>query len=141
MPSTVFTSLPASAKFSLRVCRKWKGIDDAVSDDDVINQALIDPNLVALILQIVQQVISCIPNSKMQGFNRVKSFLTLKPMEKLADQMRLHSITNYWLLNLGVPREAGDVVAIRNAMSEAAGELQTADDFAKIQTEILWTTI
>jgi hypothetical protein len=141
MTSTAFTSIPNTTAFAIRAYRQWKGIPDSVTDQDAINSGAIDPALIALILQIVQEVIQCIPNSRSQAFQRVKSFTLLKPFEKLADNMRMNSFINKWASNLAIPREPGDVVMIRESIAHAAGDFQDEADFAKIQIEVLWLTI
>lgn len=140
MPSTLFTSLPNSMAFAVHVARKLNNVPDSVTDDAAIEAGLIDPATIALILQIVQEVMKCMNNNKAQAFARIRNHITAKPFEKIADQMRMNSFINSWMGSLAIPREAGDVVMLREAIATTAGDLDETK-LGQIQTEMLWMTI
>ena len=138
MPSTQFTTIPNSSSFALDVARHMGGIPENVSEEDALAQ--IDPATIALILQIIQEVMKCLNNNKKQSFGRIRSYLGAKVWDRLADQMRIHSIINTWSDRLGRPRDSGDVVMIREAMTHVSQGLDE-NKFGNIQTEMIWLTI
>lgn len=136
--SNVFTSMPHLCKSSLVAYRKWHQVPESVSDDDL--KAGIDPAILAVILQIVQQVLACLPNNKDMAWGRVVSYSNAKPFERLGDNVRLNAMINRWMDMLAVPRESGDVVVVRNAITEAAASLKP-EEFAQLQQEANFLTI
>ena len=138
MPSTAFTSLPSSMKFTIEAARILLGIPETEDDDAVL--AKIDPVTIELIIQIISTIISCLDNQRSRAFARLRNHIAAKPIDRIADNMRINTITNAWLTALGCQREAGDVVKIREAINQAAGGLDE-DTLGKIQTELIWLTI
>ncbi len=140
MPSTIFTTIPNSMEFAFKVARRIEGIEDIVSDEEAL--AKIDPAMLELILQIIQQILGCMENSRSRTYNRIKNHLGLprNAINRIAEQMRMNTIINVWFAALGVPREAGDVVAIREAMSFVAQSLDE-NKVGQMQTELMWMTI
>lgn len=136
--SNVFTSMPHLCKSSLVAYRKWHQVPESVSDDDL--KASIDPAMLAVILQIVQQVLACLPNNKDMAWGRVVNYINAKPFERLGDNVRLNVMVNRWMDMLAVPRESGDVVVVRNAITEAAASLKP-EEFAQLQQEANFLTI
>jgi hypothetical protein len=136
--STLLTSMPHTAKASLLAIRKWHQIPDETADNALLST--IDPNMIALIMQIIQQVIACIPNHKQMGWSRIVNYSNAKPMERLGDNLRLNHMINKWADALAIPRESGDVVMIREAITQAASSLKM-EEFTQVQTEVLFLTI
>lgn len=136
-----FGALPSSTRFAFLAARKWHQVDDAIGDDDALAQGLITPETLLLLMQIIQEVMKCLSNSSARSWQRVKSHVdSVKPLDKLADQMRLNGMINVWLTNLGIPREAGDVVMVREALAQMASGMQEAE-FNKVKAEMLFYAI
>ena len=132
-----FTSLPATSKVAFQIARDWHHIDPSIKDDDVLAQGLITPDQILMIMQIIQEVMKCLSNSKLRAFQRAKMFANAKPLDRLADAMRLHSFINNWADRLAQPRESGDVVMIREAIISNVNGMQQKD-FEAVQAEVLF---
>jgi len=138
-----FTSLPLLSKTALHAVRRWQNLPDALNDDDALSQGIITPEMLQLIMQIIQELMqNCLSNSTSAAFNRVQAYMnnTTRPLDRLGDQVRLNWIIDRWMVRLGVPRDTGDVVTIRNAIESVASGVQM-DTFKALQTEVLWLTI
>jgi hypothetical protein len=142
MASTIFTSSPTLAKASIRVLRKWQSLPEAASDDDLLAQGLISPEMIELIMQIITSLMNnCMDNNTKMAMKRIKAHLDGKAMDRLANNMRLNGLVDKWLYTMGIPRERGDVVVVRESLVLAAGSL-TEQELSNIQTEVFsWSMI
>jgi hypothetical protein len=143
MPSTVFTNSPTLAKAAVKVVRKWQGIPADIDDDTALAQGIISPELLELVMQILTDMITnCFDsNSSFLAWRRIKGHFESKKIERLSNNMLLNSTINKWLFNLGVSRDRGDIVALRESLVLSAQE-SNEQEFAQIQQEVLsWTLI
>jgi hypothetical protein len=142
MASTAFTSTPNLAKAAVKAIRNWQGIPADLDDDAVLAQELISPELLELVMQIITSLITdCLDNNKVLAWRRVSTHVAAKPLERLANNMRMNGVINKWLFQLGVARDRGDVVALRESLVAAASEANEKQ-LADIQTEVFsWTAI
>jgi hypothetical protein len=126
---------------ALAIARRWQKVDDTVSDDDALAQGLITPEMLQLIMQVIQQLMqNCLANNKMQAWNRVQAYLRSKPTDRLIDDTRFNWLIDRWMTRLAIPRDIGDVSSIRAAIISVAGSV-SADVFGQVQTEVLFYTI
>jgi hypothetical protein len=143
MPDAVFTSMPSLSKAAMAICRKWQQLPDALNDDDALAQGLISPDQLALIMQIIQDVMqNCLPNSRGAALQRLRGYTNNahRPTDRLGDQIRLNWTIDRWMGKLAIPRETGDVVAVRRAIEDNANGIED-QKFYDLQTEVLWLTI
>jgi hypothetical protein len=141
MPSTQFTSAPTLAKAAVRAIRKWQAIPDEFDDDEVLAQQLISPELLELVMQIITEVVlNCLDNNKTLAWRRVKTHTEAKHLDRLMNNMRLNGLIDRWLERTGIPRERGDVVALRESLVLAAKE-SNEEELQNIQLETLWIGI
>ena len=135
------TSLPNVTKQAILIARHWRQVPDAVSNDDALAQGIITPEMLQLIMQIVQDLMqNCLSNNQASAWSRVVNYGNGKPMDRLGDDIRLNWIIDRWMVRLGIPRETGDVVIIRKAITETGTSLKP-EDFDKVQMEILFYTV
>jgi len=139
--SQVFGSLPSMTKHCMAAARKWQSVPDNVSDTDALAQGIITPEMLQLIMQVVQQLMQgCLSNSRAAAWSRIVGYRGAKEIDRLGDHLRMNGIINNWMDRLGIPRDVGDVVSIRRAITQTADGI-TQDDFNQVQAEALFLTI
>jgi hypothetical protein len=133
--------LPFLSKVSIFAVRNWRKIPDNLNNDDAVAQGLLSPELIELIMGIVMGLFQdCFANASHSAWNRMQTYLSSKEMERVSDNVRLNFFIKRALHDLGIPRESGDVVAIRRALvTVAAGT--SKEDFQTAQAEALFLTI
>jgi hypothetical protein len=132
------SSLPATTRAAMMTSRWWQGIPDSISDDEAINNRSISPEMIEIIMLILSEVIlNCLPNSKMQAWNRIQSFRDAhRKLDRIADRTRLILLTNRWMTASGFRREPGDVMQVVNALTALASGA-TIEEFEQVQKEVL----
>lgn len=136
-----FSSMPSMSKAAMKVARQWQNVPESLSDEEVLAQGLIPPEVIELVMQIFLEVImNCLDNNQVSAFRRIQIFQSAKKIDRMADNLRLNTMINRWFTHLGRPREPGDVVALREAIANAVSGV-SQEDFAKVQNEALWVGI
>src|SRR5262245_51619667 len=136
-----FTTLPSTSKAAMRAAREWQRVPEALTDDEVLAQGLIPPEVLELVMQIVMDVImNCLDNNRSIAWRRVQNYRSAKRENRIGDNLRLNLLVNLWMTRLGYPRESGDVVHLRESIVKMVdGSDET--EFEKVQTEIMWMGI
>lgn len=135
------TTLPNLTKSAITIVRHWQNVPVAVTDEDALAQGLITPEMIQLIMQIVQEMMqNCLSNTHASAWSRIVNYANGKEMDRLGDNVRLNWLVDRWMVRLGMPRESGDVVLVRKALTDVGIGLKP-DEFQKVQTEVLFLTI
>lgn len=141
-PPIMSTSCPCMFKQAMQVVRRWQRVPEDISDEQALARGLITPEMLELAMALLQQVLeSCLENFTLRAFSRVRTWaLEMNPVARLGDDVRLASLVNRWFKHLGIPRDTGDVRALREAVRAQAQDI-TLEEFSDLQTEALWLTI
>lgn len=139
----VFGSMPASTKAAFRAARKLMRVDENMSNEDALAKGIIPPELIDLLMQMLQDWLQGCLSSQNRTFlfKRIRSYVEeTREFNRIGDNVRLNGTINAWLNRMGYPRRSGDVVAIRKAVVEAAAEMKE-EEFDQLQTEIMFLVI
>lgn len=135
-------TMDASSRAAVRIARRWGNVPDTMSNDEAFASGLLTIIAVQIALAILQEVLTnCLANQRNAAWTRVRAFVgERRPAARLADEMRLAWMADRWMGRLGHPRERGDVVALRAAIIDEAGDI-TPEEFAAIHGEVLFLTM
>lgn len=138
----LFGSMPRNSRAALAVVRRWQEIPDNVSDEDALAKGFITPAMLELIMQIVLDLMqNCMSNHPASAWRRVQGYVQeTKELNRIGDSVRLGWAIDRWLNRMGHPRDRGDVVEIRQAITLELSGLKE-EDFRSLQTEILFLTV
>lgn len=136
------SSLIENTRFAMRVARKIKDVDDSMTDNDALRGGIITPELIELIISIVNDLMqNCFSNNARRSWDRVSSYVNAtSPMDRMGDNVRLGWIIDRWMVRSGARRDRGDVTEYRNAIASVAAELKESD-FIAVQDESLFLTV
>lgn len=132
-------SLPSLTKAAIQAARKWQGVPEDMTDEQAIG--FLPPEVMEFLMQIlVDMITNCLDNNQALAWRRVKTYNGNNRQGRIAENLLLNTAINRWLDRLGVPRERGDVVMVRESLVQAAAGVDEAE-FKKIQTEVLFMGI
>jgi hypothetical protein len=134
-----FNSLPSSTSAAMRIARRWQHVPDTTTDEQALTQGLITPEMLVLVMQIVQSLMAnCMSNTPARAWQRLRGYIdATKELDRIGDTVRLNGVIDKWMARLGYPRESGDIVEVRKALIlEGAGSKQ--EEFNQVQVEMLW---
>lgn len=138
---TAFGSCPNCTERAFRVARRWANVPDEMSNEEAMLRGFITPEMLLMIMTIINEVFQCLSNRPMDAFRRVRGYVEeTREVNRLGDSVRLTWMIDRWMIRLGHPRDRGDVVELRNAIVEDAETMSEAE-FQSLQTEMLFLTI
>lgn len=135
-------------KFAVAAVRRWQSVPEKnedgtpMTDEQAVSGGFVTPEMIELIMLVVNQLLTrCLDNQRQRAWRRVRGFLdSNNEFNRMADNVLLLRNIDLWVGKLAIPRETGDVKAIRQSLVETAKDL-TQDDFGAIQDESLFLAI
>lgn len=135
-------SSPAMTKAAIRAARRYAQVPSNLSDSEAISGGFIPPELLALFMTIITDLLqNCLSNQPQMALRRMRGYTQeTNEYKRMGDTVRLQWMANGWINRLGVPRDRGDVRMIAKALINEAGGI-TDEEFIAVQTEVLWLTV
>jgi hypothetical protein len=135
-----FGSMPTASQHAMQIARKWQGVPDSIGDVEAINRGIISPDMIMLIMTILNEVMqNCFSSKPLAAWERVQIYNSSRPMDRLADNTRLMWMVDRWMMRTGYPRDRGDVADITAVLTKHAANMRE-EEFKNVQTELLWLT-